>query len=215
MHMNTLNTVFLVLSFFIWGAFSAQTPSSHISYSCSPSEEFGFAPADLEVISHGGQFKITEKSESGKTQSFLLLGPLLGSVNQFTFFGTEVALTGPLPKVAQETPTPTKRIANAGLKELAGVQCEPCGLHNWCAPSLGAAPNGWPGSSMPLDATITYSNISYRIIATSIEILTDNDFRRNGKYYNVFAIDPERTVVDAREFVELFQLSPPSEVVRY
>ncbi|MDG2311550.1 MAG: hypothetical protein P8L64_04080, partial [Flavobacteriales bacterium] len=73
--MNTLNTVFLVLSFFIWEAFSAQTPSSHISYSCSPSEEFGFAPADLEVISHGGQFKITEKSESGKTQSFLLLGP--------------------------------------------------------------------------------------------------------------------------------------------
>ena len=215
MHMNTLNTVFLVLSLFIWGAFSAQTSSSHIIYSCSPSEEFGFAPADLDVISHGGQFKIIEKSESGKTQSFLLLGPLLGSVNQFTFFGTEVALTGPLPKVMQESPPPSERVANTGLKELAGVQCTPCGVNNWCAPSLGAAPNGWPGSSMPLEATITYSNISYRIIATSIEILTDKDFRRNGKYYNAFAIDSERTVVDAREFVELFQLSPPSEVVRY
>ena len=213
--MNTLNTVFLVLSIFIWGALSAQTPSSLITYSCSPTEEFGFAPAGLEVISHGGQFKITEKSESGKTQSFLLLGPLLGSVNQFTFFGTEVALTGPLPKVVQETPSPSEGVANTGSKEPAGVLCAPCGENNWCAPSLGAAPNGWPGSSMPLEATITYGNISYRIIAASIERLTDTDFRRTGNHHNVFAIDKERTVVDAREFVELFQLSPPSDVIRY
>lgn len=215
MHMNTLHTLFLVLSLSMFGAFSAQTPSALITYSCSPTEEFGFAPAGLEVISHSGQFKITEKSESGKTQSFLLLGPLLGSVNQFTFFGTEVALTGPLPKPAQEIPTPSNRVANTGSKELAGVLCEPCGLNTWCAPSLGDAPNGWPGSSMPLEATITYGNISYRIIVTSIERLTDNDFRRNGNYHNTFAIDNERTVVDAREFVELFQLSPPSDVIRY
>ena len=213
--MKTLNTLFLLLSIFMFGTFSAQTSSFRITYSCSPTEEFGFAPAGLEVITHGGQFKITEKSESGKTQSFLLLGPLLGSVNQFTFFGTEVALTGPLPKAVQETPSPPKHVANTGPKELAGVKCEPCGLNNWCAPSLGAAPSGWPGSSMPLESTITYGNISYRIIVTSIERLTDNDFRRNGNYHNVFAIDNERTVVDAREFVELFQLSPPSDVIRY
>ena len=167
------------------------------------------------MISHGGQFKITEKSESGKTQSFLLLGPILGSVNQFTFFGTEVALTGPLPKAVQEIPSPSERDANTDPKELAGVLCEPCGVNNWCAPSLGAAPNGWPGSSMPLEATIAYGNISYRIIVTSIERLTDNDFRRNGNHHKAFAIDNERSVVDAREFVELFQLSPPSDVIRY
>ncbi len=213
--MNKPNALFLVLSIFITGAFSAQTPSFLITYSCSPTEEFGFAPAGLEVISHRGQFKITEKSESGKTQSFLLLGPILGSVNQFTFFGTEVALTGPLPKAVQETPSPAERGANTVPKELAGVLCAPCGVNDWCAPSLGAAPNGWPGSSMPLEATITYGNISYRIIATSIERLTDNDFRRSGNHHNVFAIDNERRVVDAREFVELFQLSPPSDVIRY
>jgi len=213
--MNTLDTLFLVLSIFIFGAFSAQTPSSLITYSCSPTEEFGFAPAGLEVISHGGQFKITEKSESGKTQSFLLLGPILGSVNQFTFFGTEVALTGPLPKAVQEIPSGSELDTNTSQKELAGVLCSPCGVNNWCAPSLGAAPNGWPGSSMPLEATITYGNISYRIIVTSIERLTDNDFRRNGSHHNAFAIDNERSVVDAQEFVELFQLSPPSDVIRY
>jgi hypothetical protein len=213
--MNKQNALFLVFSICIFGAFSAQTPSFLITYSCSPTEEFGFAPAGLEVISHGGQFKITEKSESGKTQSFLLLGPILGSVNQFTFFGTEVALTGPLPKAVQEITPPSERGANTAPKELAGVQCSPCGVNDWCAPSLGDAPNGWPGSSMPLEATIAYGNISYRIVVTSIERLTDNDFRRKGNYHNVFAIDNERSVVDAREFVELFQLSPPSDVIRY
>ena len=213
--MNKQNALFLVFSICIFGAFSAQTPSFLITYSCSPTEEFGFAPAGLDVISHGGQFKITEKSESGKTQSFLLLGTILGSVNQFTFFGTEVALTGPLPKEIQEITPPSERGANTDPKELAGVLCAPCGVTDWCAPSLGDAPNGWPGSSMPLEATIAYGNISYRIVVTSIERLTDNDFRRKGNYHKAFAIDSERTVVDAREFVELFQLSPPSDVIRY
>jgi hypothetical protein len=213
--MNKLNALFLVLSIFIFGDFSAQTPSFLITYSCSPTEEFGFAPAGLEVISHGGQFKITEKSESGKTQSFLLLGPILGSVNQFTFFGTEVALTGPLPKAVQGLPSSSERGANTSQKELAGVLCSPCGVNNWCAPSLGPPPNGWPGSSMPLETTIAYGNISYRINVTSIERLSDNDFRRSGNHHNAFAIDNDRTVVDSREFVELFQLSPPSDVIRY
>ena len=213
--MNKQNALFLVFSICVFGAFSAQTPSFLITYSCSPTDEFGFAPAGLEVISHGGQFKITEKSESGKTQSFLLLGPILGSVNQFTFFGTEVALTGPLPKAVQEITPPSERGANTDPKKLAGVLCAPCGVNDWCAPSLGDAPNGWPGSSMPLEATIAYGNISYRIVVMSIERLTDNDFRRKGNYHKAFAIDSERTVVDAREFVELFQLSPPSDVIRY
>ena len=215
MLMNKLNYIFLVLSIFIFGHFSAQTQSFIIAYSCSPTEEFGFAPAGLEVISHGGQFKITERSESGKTQSFLLLGPVLGSVNQFTFFGTEVALTGPLPKSMQVIPSNSEHSPNTTPKELSGVQCSPCGMSNWCAPSLGPAPNGWPGSSMPLEATIEYGNISYRIIATSIERLSDNDFRRSGNYINTFAIDNGRTVVDAQGFVELFQLSPPTDVIRY
>jgi hypothetical protein len=211
--MNKRNYILFILSIFTFGTFSAQTHSYLISYSCSPSEEFGFAPASLEVISHDGQFKITEQSESGKTQSFLLLGSVLGSVNQFTFFGTEVALTGPLPKANQDIPS------NSGLdaspREIAGVLCSPCGMNNWCAPSLGPAPIGWPGNSMPLETTIVYGDISYRITATDIKRLTKKDFRRDGSHYKTFAIDTGRIVVNANGFVELFQLSPPSEVIRY
>ncbi len=211
--MKKLNYTLFILSIFIFGTYSSQTHSYLISYSCSPTEEFGFAPANLEVITHDGQFKITEQSESGKTQSFLLLGSALGSVNQFTFFGTEVALTGPLPKAKQDIPSTTE--LDAREKEIAGVFCAPCGIKNWCAPSLGPAPIGWPGSSMPLETTIVYGDISYRITATDITRLAKEDFRRNGMHYKAFAIDAGRTVVDAKGFVELFQLSPPSEVIRY
>ena len=211
--MNKLNYILFILSSFIFGTYSSQTHSYLISYSCSPTEEFGFAPANLEMITHDGQFKITEQSESGKTQSFLLLGSALGSVNQFTFFGTEVALTGPLPKAKQDIPSTTE--LDAREKEIAGVFCAPCGIENWCAPSLGPAPIGWPGSSMPLETTIVYGDISYRITATDITRLAKEDFRRNGKHYKTIAIDTGRTVVDANGFVELFQLSPPSEAIRY
>lgn len=211
--MNKLNYILFILSIFIFGTYSSQTHSYLISYSCSPTEEFGFAPANLEVITHDGQFKITEQSEAGKTQSFLLLGSALGSVNQFTFFGTEVALIGPLPKANQDIPSSSE--LDESQRDIAGVLCSACGINNWCAPSLGPAPIGWSGSSMPLETTIVYGNISYRITATEVKRLTKEDFRRNGMYYKTFAIDTGRTVVDANGFVELFKLSPPSDVVRY
>lgn len=194
---------------------SAQTPSFHISFSCTTTVENGFTPAKLEVISHAGQFKITEHSESGKIQSFLLLGDVLGSVNQFTFFGTEVALTGPMPEAKVDLSTNSELGINVGEREIAGVSCISCGGGDWCAPSLGESPSGWPGSSMPLETTIEYGETSYNIVATSIKILSAKDFRRGGPYSNTFAIDQGRKVVDARGFVELFQLTPPTDVIRY
>jgi hypothetical protein len=68
---------------------------------------------------------------------------------------------------------------------------------------------------MPLETTIVYGDISYRITATDIKRLTKKDFRRDGSHYKTFAIDTGRIVVNANGFVELFQLSPPSEVIRY
>jgi hypothetical protein len=194
---------------------SAQTPSYSISFSCIPSHENGFAPSEVDVISHSGSFKITEHSESGKTQSFLLLGEAIGSVNQFTFFGTQVALTGPMPKALANLSSISVLGQDSIEKEIAGIRCVSCGKNNWCAPSLGAAPAGWPGTSMPLEATIKYGDISYLVTATSVTILTDKDFRRSGSYANTFNIEKGRTVVDAKGFVELFQLSPPADVIRY
>lgn len=194
---------------------SAQTTSFSISFSCIPTHENGFAPSKVEVISHSGSFKITEHSESGKTQSFLLLGELLGSVNQFTFFGTQIALAGPMPKVLEDIFTNSGVDNDAIYREIAGIRCVSCGENNWCAPSLGAPPAGWPGTSMPLEATINYGDISYLAVATSVTILSDKDFRRSGSYSRTFIIEKGRTVVDAKGFVELFQLSPPTDVIRY
>tara|TARA_B100000780_G_scaffold277362_1_gene247868 strand:+ start:1370 stop:1987 length:618 start_codon:yes stop_codon:yes gene_type:complete len=194
---------------------AAQITSFSISFSCVPSHENGFSPSKVEVISHAGTFKITEHSESGKTQSFLLLGETLGSVNQFTFFGTQVALTGPMPKLLEENPNNSKLIIDSGEREIAGMRCISCGENNWCSPSLGPPPAGWPGTNMPLEANIKYGDTSYRVLATSVTTLTDNDFRRSGEYANAFKINKGRTVVDARGFVELFQLSPPTDVIRY
>ena len=194
---------------------SAQTPSYSISFSCIPSHENGFVPSEVEVISHSGSFKITEHSESGKTQSFLLLGEAIGSVNQFTFFGTQVALTGPMPKASADSSANSELGQDTLEKEIAGIRCVSCGKNNWCASSLGAAPAGWPGTSMPLEATIKYGDISYLVVATSVTILTDKNFRRSGSHANTFNIEKGRTVVDAKGFVELFQLSPPTDVIRY
>ena len=194
--------------------FSAQTPSFLISFSCIPTHENGFAPSKVDVISHSGSFKITEHSESGKTQSFLLLGEAIGSVNQFTFFGTQVALTGPMPKASADSFS-NSVLGDTIKREIVGIRCVSCGENNWCANSLGAPPASWPGTSMPLDATINYGDISYRVVATSVTILSDKDFRRSGSHYQTFAIEKGRTIVDAKGFVELFQLSPPAEVIRY
>ena len=193
---------------------SAQTPSFLISFSCIPTHENGFAPSKVDVISHSGSFKITEHSESGKTQSFLLLGEAIGSVNQFTFFGTQVALTGPMPKASADSFS-NSVLGDTIKREIVGIRCVSCGENNWCANSLGAPPASWPGTSMPLDATINYGDISYRVVATSVTILSDKDFRRSGSHYQTFAIEKGRTIVDAKGFVELFQLSPPAEVIRY
>jgi hypothetical protein len=193
---------------------SAQSPSFLISFSCIPTHENGFAPSKVDVISHSGSFKITEHSESGKTQSFLLLGEAIGSVNQFTFFGTKVALTGPMPKASADSSS-NSELGDTMKREIAGILCVSCGENNWCANSLGAPPASWPGTSMPLEATINYGDISYRVVATSVTILSDKDFRRSGSHYQTFAIEKERTIVDAKGFVELFQLSPPEEVIRY
>ena len=193
---------------------SAQTPSFLISFSCIPTHENRFAPSKVDVISHSGSFKITEHSESGKSQSFLLLGEAIGSVNQFTFFGTQVALTGPMPKASADSFS-NLVLGDTIKREIAGIRCVSCGENNWCANSLGAPPASWPGTSMPLDATINYGDISYRVVATSVTILSDKDFRRSGSHYQTFAIEKGRTIVDAKGFVELFQLSPPAEVIRY
>ena len=68
---------------------------------------------------------------------------------------------------------------------------------------------------MPLEATVIYGDISYLVLATSVTILTDQDFRRSGSHHNTFKIEKGRTVVDAKGFVELFQLTPPADVIRY
>ena len=206
---------FMVVAVLFTVEIAAQITSFSISFSCVPSHENGFSPSKVEVISHAGTFKITEHSETGKTQSFLLLGEAIGSVNQFTFFGTQVALTGPMPKASVYSPENSELDLDAREREIAGIRCVSCGNNNWCAPSLGTPPAGWPGTSMPLEATIKYGDISYLVIATSVTILTDQDFLRSGSHHNTFNIEKGRTVVDARGFVELFQLTPPADVIRY
>ena len=210
-----MKTIYIFITVCFAFNLSAQTPSFSIAFSCIPTHENGFAPSEVEVISHSGSFKINEHSESGKTQSFLLLGEAIGSVNQFTFFGTQVALTGPMPKASVYSPENSELDLHAREREIAGIRCVSCGNNNWCAPSLGTPPAGWPGTSMPLEATIKYGDISYLVIATSVTILTDQDFLRSGSHHNTFNIEKGRTVVDARGFVELFQLTPPADVVRY
>jgi len=210
-----MKTIFIFITVCFALNLCAQTPSFSIAYTCIPTHENGFAPSKVEVISHFGSFKITEHSESGKTQSFLLLGDAIGSVNQFTFFGTQVALTGPMPKASTDSSTDLGWFSDTVMKEIAGIRCFSCGNSNWCAPSLGMSPAGWPGTSMPLEATINYGDISYFVVATTVTILTDQDFRRSGSHHNTFNIEKGRTVVDARGFVELFQLTPPADVIRY
>ena len=210
-----MKTIYIFITVCFAFNLSAQPPSFSISFSCVPTYENGFAPSEVEVISHSGSFRISEHSESGKTQSFLLLGEAIGSVNQFTFFGTQVALTGPMPEAASDSPTSSELGLDSIEKEIAGIRCVSCGINNWCAPSLGMPPAGWPGTSMPLEATIKYGDISYLVIATSVTILTDQDFLRSGSHHNTFNIEKGRTVVDARGFVELFQLTPPADVIRY
>lgn len=209
-----MKTIYILIASCFSLNLSAQTPSFLISFSCIPTHENGFAPSKVDVISHSGSFKITEYSESGKTQSFLLLGEAIGSVNQFTFFGTQIALTGPMPKASAESSSKSE-LDDTIKREIAGILCVSCGENNWCANSLGAPPASWPGTSMPLEATINYGDISYRVVATSVTILTDKDFRQSGSHYQTFAIEKGRTIVDAKGFVELFQLSPPAEVIRY
>ena len=210
-----MKTIYIFITVCFAFNLSAQTPSFSIAFSCTPTHENGFAPSEVEVLSHSGSFKITEHSESGKTQSFLLLGEAVGSVNQFTFFGTQVALTGPMPEALADSSPDSGLDLDAREREIAGISCVSCGNSNWCAPSLGMPPAGWPGTSMPLEATIKYGDISYLVIASSVTILTDQDFLRNGSHHNTFKIEKGRTVVDARGFVELFQLTPPADVIRY
>ena len=210
-----MKTIFIFITVCFALNLCAQTPSFSIAYTCIPTHENGFAPSKVEVISHFGSFKITEHSESGKTQSFLLLGDAIGSVNQFTFFGTQVALTGPMPEVSADSSTDSELGLDAIEREIAGIRCVSCGKDNWCAPSLGMPPAGWPGTSMPLEATIKYGDISYLVIATTVTILTDKDFQRSGSHHKTFNIEKGRTVVDATGFVELFQLTPPADVIRY
>ncbi|PCJ80085.1 MAG: hypothetical protein COA49_10035 [Bacteroidetes bacterium] len=222
--MNTRHFILeLVIAFGILGFnnLSAQTDQSHppfsgvITYSCEPVEEEGFAPFEVKVVTHGGQFRITESSESGKSQTFLLLGAAQGSVNQFTFFGTDIALTGPLPKSSIDSQYNSELVSSSNSQIIAGISCIPCGGNNWCAPSLGPSPAGWPGSSLPLIATIIYGDVSYIITATSVVELDPKEFRHNASYGDSFKIDKGRIVVDSKGFVELFQLTPPNEAIRY
>ena len=120
-----------------------------------------------------------------------------------------------MPKASADSSTNSVFGQDAIEREIAGIRCVSCGKNNWCAPSLGAAPACWPGTSMPLEATIKYGDISYLVVATSVTILTDKDFRRSGSHANTFNIEKGRTVVDAKGFVELFLLSPPADVIRY
>jgi hypothetical protein len=209
------------ISLLSFNSLSAQTDQSSasfsgvITYSCEPIKKNGFAPFEVIVVTHNGQFRITESSESGKSQSFLLLGSAQGSVNQFTFFGTEIALTGPLPNATLDSPSNPEIGISSTPQIIAGTSCIPCGGNNWCAPSLGLAPAGWPGSSLPLKATIIYGEVSYMIIATSVLQLDPKEFRRNATYGDSFIIDKDRTIVDAKGFVELFQLTPPTDAIRY
>jgi hypothetical protein len=53
------------------------------------------------------------------------------------------------------------------------------------------------------------------IIATSVLQLDPKEFRRNATYGDSFIIDKDRTIVDAKGFVELFQLTPPTDAIRY